>query len=818
MKKLVLCLSLLFFCVGIGVAYAADDPVLPTEFKLDKKDDLSALMVSSFFDDVWKDLVGGDVDKESSKYARLILAIFSALNFAAVIYVGAMIFYIWGVAAATTAHEGEVIGGSRKLFNSFWVPVRHASAFALTIPVFKGLSLMQIAIIACVGISINMANSLWHYAAANIIRNVDVRSADIFTRAMATDAYDVAPFLFRDFVSQRVFTDYRIKNKDKKHIWKNNYNGTYEHEGKLIDYAVLEEKMPDEISYPVNFDGKFDKDGKMFVQIDFESGKIVIKSRPNSILPTMYISSIIVDFPRWKCSYLKNGIFNKCAKPTGKNYEMMEQISLGMVKSILRFCETLDGIAEDYLKTDYGGCSVLNGATCTSGDGLGRKAIKQISDAAARYLLENKKNVASIVEKQGAENASQWKNTLAQAMGIRKWESDDATSEFGWISAGLFPMIIVSAEQRIRQGFDIQMGIDNSPDYGNLLEILDDGFSFLDPRYRTAIANAAQFAVNYMAQDGYYVGKRLAQSDDDTLLDKLKEGLVKSFGGTDTNHAGALGFVLKKAGKDEPVLLLAEFGDKILSAGEVIFVTGIGAKIVGFAAKVVGYATGTAVAGEVADMVLSAAGTIAIMASLGLISTGVFFAYVVPALPAFFWIIAVFSWFFLIVESLVAAPFWVCTHAATRGVGFAGDYARTGYLMLFDIMARPALLVTGVVIAIILSQICGTFVEKMFNLWFASDISEISFVADIVYAIIVSSVLYYVYYKIFTAGILYVPNRVVKWCGQVASRFGNEVQGLQQTIAAGGATGQIKSLATKTPGIGSRLLPRIPSLSKPGMK
>lgn len=811
MRKILVCLLLLLFCAGTAYA-AGNEPVIPKEFTLEKADDLSGMMISSFFDDVWKDLVGGQVDKGASRYSGVILAILGVLNFAAVLYLSAMVVYVWAITAATTAHEGYIIGGEKKHFHSLWVPLRQAGAFALSIPVFKGLSLMQIAVVACIGMSINMANVVWNYAAGAIVQSMDARTMDIFSRTMANDAYDVAPFIFQDLVIQRVFADYETRNKSKK-IWKNDYSSLSE------GYTGQKDRMSDEIVYPVNFDGKFDKEGKMLLKIDFEDGKIQIRTRATRVFPSVELATITVDFPRWKCSYLENGIFEQCRKPSGENYAVMEGVSLAMVRSILRFCGTLDGIAENYLKTDTGGCSVLNGATCTSGDDLGRAVTEKINAASKLYLLENRAAVDAIVKKDGLENTLKWKNMLASAMGLKNWQNDDVQSDFGWVSAGLFPIIVTSMDQRIRQGFDIKMGVGGHGDYGSFLTNFDKKYSYLDPRYRTAITNAGLFVLNYMLQDGYYAGKRMAQSDDETVIDTLKEALVKAFGGENGRHAGALGFVLKQAGKNDPVIILTDFGERILSAGQVLFVGGIGAKVTGFIARVVGYVSGSgAAAGEVANKVLSVAGSMAIAASISLITTGIFFAYVVPSLPAFFWIIAVFSWFFLIVETLVAAPFWVATHAATRGVGFAGNSARQGYLMLFDIMARPTLLVVGVVVAIILSQVAGFFIERMFNIWFSTSMAEMSFFGDIIYAIVVSSVLYYIYYRIFTTGVLYLPGRITKWCGQVSSRgFGREEAILDQTVTAGGATQQLKAAAvsaSRVQGIGNKFLPRL----RPGMK
>ena len=62
------------------------------------------------------------------------------------------------VGAVGAAYQGKALAGSQ---SSPWVPIRFAFSFAAIAPVFKGLSAMQILILAGIGVSIDMANTMW---------------------------------------------------------------------------------------------------------------------------------------------------------------------------------------------------------------------------------------------------------------------------------------------------------------------------------------------------------------------------------------------------------------------------------------------------------------------------------------------------------------------------------------------------------------------------------------------------------------------------------------------------------------------------------
>ena len=106
--------------------------------------------------DKWGEGLGG------LKGAELMLQLFSAFNMVALACVSALFIWVMAIAVAGTAHEGTPFG---KRFSSLWMPLRFVGAMGALAPIFKGLSLFQIAILACIGFSVNLGTYVWELGA-----------------------------------------------------------------------------------------------------------------------------------------------------------------------------------------------------------------------------------------------------------------------------------------------------------------------------------------------------------------------------------------------------------------------------------------------------------------------------------------------------------------------------------------------------------------------------------------------------------------------------------------------------------------------------
>ena len=133
----------------------ASSPEIPATSEVLLKSDASKQFLDSLLGqgwDAWGEGLGG------SQAAELMLEMFSAFNIVALATISALFLWVLAVSVAGTAHEGTPFG---KRYSSLWMPLRFVGAMGAMAPIFKGLSLFQVAILACIGFSINLGNFVW---------------------------------------------------------------------------------------------------------------------------------------------------------------------------------------------------------------------------------------------------------------------------------------------------------------------------------------------------------------------------------------------------------------------------------------------------------------------------------------------------------------------------------------------------------------------------------------------------------------------------------------------------------------------------------
>ncbi len=156
--------------IDVSAAERAGSIDLPDRIQITKDNDVSAAMLSKLFGTEWQAIAGGfasDAAGGAGKFAGAFVLCLSILNAITMFFVSAMVLYTWGVAAIETAHYGK-LGGTT--YSNPWLPIRHLTAFSITVPVSAGgLSLLQYSIIAVVSFSINLANVAWDKAGGYLI-------------------------------------------------------------------------------------------------------------------------------------------------------------------------------------------------------------------------------------------------------------------------------------------------------------------------------------------------------------------------------------------------------------------------------------------------------------------------------------------------------------------------------------------------------------------------------------------------------------------------------------------------------------------------
>ncbi|MEE4376967.1 MAG: DotA/TraY family protein [Candidatus Competibacteraceae bacterium] len=103
---------------------------------------------------------------------------------------------------------------------------------------------------------------------------------------------------------------------------------------------------------------------------------------------------------------------------------------------------------------------------------------------------------------------------------------------------------------------------------------------------------------------------------------------------------------------------------------------------------------------------------------LALLSFALIAAIFLPMAPFIIWTLASLHWVILVFEALLAAPIWAVWHIR-NGKGFTAE-TMNGWLLMFSLLLRPALMLFGLLGATIisfylLSLVSGTFVNAAVN-------------------------------------------------------------------------------------------------------
>jgi conjugal transfer/type IV secretion protein DotA/TraY len=179
-----------------------------------------------------------------------------------------------------------------------------------------------------------------------------------------------------------------------------------------------------------------------------------------------------------------------------------------------------------------------------------------------------------------------------------------------------------------------------------------------------------------------------------------------------------------------------------------------------------------------------------------------FFAFLLPAMPFLFWVAAVVGWVILCVEAVVAAPLWIVGHAIPEGEGFAGAGGRAGYTLFLSVLLRPLLLVLGMFICMIIMASTGWLIAALFNP-FVDSLEKSAFGGILTAAsliMILGLALTIFTYKLFSM-MTSLPDRIIRWVGQLLHNLGDEGQGLQSETISSSHTG-----AAKMQGMGAGVL------------
>lgn len=225
-----------------------------------------------------------------------------------------------------------------------------------------------------------------------------------------------------------------------------------------------------------------------------------------------------------------------------------------------------------------------------------------------------------------------------------------------------------------------------------LNEYLTIKVSTLPPSYESIEPNAdeANGLNNLVAMSQKYLHLRESETltDSDKTQKYRSENLLKERI-VSTVYESEQGLAFLDEGK--PVESIIRTGTYLLNTGTMIGVT--------FAL------TDIAISGATGNIAMSFTGiksffkallkwlTVPMMAIAGaLITCGIALVFLIPAIPLVTWMFAIFGWIIIVIETLLALPFWAIAASSSSGDGFIADTGRAGITLLLNVVIRPILL------------------------------------------------------------------------------------------------------------------------------
>ncbi len=367
-----------------------------------------------------------------------------------------------------------------------------------------------------------------------------------------------------------------------------------------------------------------------------------------------------------------------------------------------------------------------------------KPAVGAIDTATANYISELR---------DAARLAVQNTNDKARADFLHTAESS------GWIFAGTWYNHIVKMN-------DVMQSTLNSLPSSEPISIVD-GRETREAlqNYQDAMAVADEYAKNRIAgvRNVYYQETNVrAPQDGEGAWEYIKKLISAPF-------MGAINQMTEEiAGSNlNHISQMKSFGDTIVTAGWALAgtlaaaagVSGSGAgKLLGAVAFDAGAALG----------ILSGVFTFMI---IGLLFFGVTLSTYAPMIPFITWIASVVNWFVLLIEAVLAAPIWAVAHIHPDGDDAVGRGGQ-GYMMILSLIMRPALMLFGLITAMLLTQpvtglVNAGFMSAVSGVQADSTTGLVSFFAYVaIYVIMMTTVLHTVFSLIH-----WIPDNVPRWIG-----------------------------------------------------
>lgn len=156
-----------------------------------------------------------------------------------------------------------------------------------------------------------------------------------------------------------------------------------------------------------------------------------------------------------------------------------------------------------------------------------------------------------------------------------------------------------------------------------------------------------------------------------------------------------------------------------------------------------------------------------------LAGTGIMCAYILPNLPFIIWLGCIGGWLVQCVIAICVAPLWAIMHLHPNGDDLVGKGAN-GYMMVLGLLLRPTFLIFGFIATIVLSQVVGEFINKVFFQVFSfSQVDGTLGFFKILGGTILYAIISFAFLKKILSLMHVIPDEIMRWIGGGVDQLGS---------------------------------------------
>jgi len=291
------------------------------------------------------------------------------------------------------------------------------------------------------------------------------------------------------------------------------------------------------------------------------------------------------------------------------------------------------------------------------------------------------------------------------------------------------------------------------------------------------------------------------RSGDDSILGTITNELLDGF------FQFSIG-TLNKLDPFNPLVSIVDFGHVILNfAWGALLATGALTLAKNFSVPVVGKFASSVFnlfsslsAGSVTGALLG----FVLMLLLAVFAAGVMHAYVIPMIPYVQVMFFLMGMLILLVEALIAAPLWAFFHVRMDGAELIEQVQRPGYMIAFNLLLRPSLMILGLMMSYFVFGAMAWFVVNTFGV--AASAATAEYAVGPIGAIVMIAIMTYLHWQLALRSfslINQVPDRVTRWFGHSSEGLGEESEN-QRTVAFASQIGHRSEGITKVGSVASK--------------